>query len=55
MHTSIQHRDRSYRALASALGAREVAALARTVPWLETDELARTLLTATPKCGQSSS
>jgi len=55
MHTSIQYRDRSYGALASAFGPREVAALARAVPWLETDELARILLTATPQCGRSSS
>ena len=55
MHTSIQYRDRSYGALASAFGPREVAALARAVQWLETDELARILLTATPKCGRSSS
>ena len=54
MHTSIQYRDRTYRALASAFGPREVAALARAVPWSETHELARILLTATPDCGRSS-
>jgi hypothetical protein len=55
MHASSQYRVRSYRALASAFGPPEVAALARAIPWLETDELARILLTATPRCGRSSS
>jgi hypothetical protein len=39
---------RRFSALATAIGPREVAALARALPWLETDELARILLTGTP-------
>jgi hypothetical protein len=35
-------------AFASVIGPREVAHLARALPWLETSELARILLTATP-------
>jgi hypothetical protein len=39
---------RRFRALAAVLGPQEVAALALTLPSLETDELARILLTALP-------
>jgi hypothetical protein len=39
---------RRFGALAAVLGPQEVAALARTVPSLETDELVRILLTAVP-------
>jgi hypothetical protein len=47
MNTRTPH-PRRFRALAAVLGPQEVAALARTVPSLETDELARILLTALP-------
>ena len=40
--------SRRFRAFASAIGPAEVAALARTVRFFETDELARISLTATP-------
>ena len=41
-------RHRRFGAFASAIGPQEVAALARALPWLETDELVRILLTAGP-------
>jgi hypothetical protein len=42
------HHHKQLTALATAIGPREVAALARALPWLETDELARIALTAEP-------
>ena len=43
-----QPRTRRFGAFAAAVGPREVAALALTVPSLETSELARILLSAVP-------
>jgi len=48
------HTER-FRTLADAVGPSEVAALARAIPWLETDELARILLTAAPSHERSQS
>jgi hypothetical protein len=41
-------------AFASAVGPREVADLARALPWLETGELARILLTTAPATTRAS-
>ena len=45
---STWHHSPPFSAFAGAIGPREVAALARALPWLEAGELARILLTATP-------
>jgi hypothetical protein len=47
MNTRTPHRNR-FSAFAAAVGPREVADLARVLPWLETDELAR-ILTSMPE------
>ena len=47
MNTRNPHPKR-FSTFAAAVGPREVADLARALPWLETDELARILLTGTP-------
>jgi hypothetical protein len=51
----MHNHDERFRNFADAVGPREVAALARAVPWLETDELARILLTAAPSYERSRS
>ena len=47
MNTHHHHHWR-FGAFAAAIGPREVVALARTLPFLETDELMRILLSAVP-------
>jgi hypothetical protein len=53
MNTRNYHRRTS--AFAAAIGPREIAGLANALPWLETDELARILLTTEPRYERSRS